>query len=69
MSDPILCEQLAEYVVALKFESIATAAVERAKAIVLHNLAAAFGGLGTDQVDKALDLIARMKGPNLERFG
>src|SRR6266576_2063262 len=62
MSDPTLCERLAEYVVALKFESIHKDAIERAKAIILHNLAIAFGGIGTDQVNKALELIGRTTG-------
>ncbi len=57
MSGPTLCEQLAKHVVSLKFEAIHEDAVERAKAIILHDLAIAFGGLGTDQVDKALELI------------
>ena len=62
MSDRTLCERLAEYVVSLKFEAIHRDAVERAKAIILHNLAIAFGGIGTDQVDKALELISRSGG-------
>jgi 2-methylcitrate dehydratase PrpD len=62
MSAPTLCEQLAEHVVSLKFEAIHKDASERAKAIILHDLAIAFGGLGTDQVDKALALIGRRAG-------
>src|SRR5882724_10104135 len=62
MSDATLCEQLAAYVVSLKFGSIHAEAIERAKAIVLHDLAIAFGGLGTDQVNKALQLIGRTAG-------
>lgn len=62
MSDPTLCEQLAEHVVSLQFESIHADAIERAKAVILHDLAVAFGGVGTDQVNKALELIGRTSG-------
>lgn len=62
MSEPTLCERLAEYVVSQQFESIPKDAIERAKAVVLYNLAVAFGGVGTDQVNKALELTGRTAG-------
>jgi 2-methylcitrate dehydratase PrpD len=62
MPEATLCEQLADYVVSLRFDSIHHDAIERAKAIVLHNLAVSFGGVGTDQVNKALEFAGRSAG-------
>ena len=56
MSSKTLCQHLAEYVVALQPQALPGEVIEKAKAIVLHNLAISFGGIGTDQVNKALEL-------------
>jgi 2-methylcitrate dehydratase PrpD len=58
-----LCEQLAEYVVGLRFESLPREVVSKAQDVILHNLAVAFGGVGTDQYNKAVDFVERRPGP------
>lgn len=63
MSSKMLCEQMAEYVVALRFETIPAEVIAKTKSVFLHNLAISFGGVGTDQVDKAIELVARRAGP------
>lgn len=63
MAGQTLCEQLAEYVIGLRFESIPREAVSKAQDVILHNLAVAFGGVGTDQFNKAIDFVERRSGP------
>lgn len=58
-----LCEQLAEYVVGLRFESLPQEVVSKAQDVILHNLAVAFGGIGTDQYNKAVEFAERRPGP------
>src|SRR5262245_33778547 len=58
-----LCEQLADYVVGLRFESLPSEVVNKAQDVILHNLAVAFGGVGTDQYNKAVDFVERRPGP------
>lgn len=63
LSDKTLCEQLAEYVVGLRFESLPREVVSKAQDVILHNLAVAFGGVDTDQYNKAVDFVERRPGP------
>jgi 2-methylcitrate dehydratase PrpD len=63
MPSKMLCEQMAEYVVSLRFEAIPPEVIAKAKSVFLHNLAISFGGIGTDQVIKALELVERREGP------
>lgn len=63
MSDKTLCEQLADYVVGLRFDSIPREAVRKAQDVILHDLAVAFGGVGTDQFNRALDFAETRGGP------
>ena len=62
MSNHTLCQNLAEYIVSLQAPVLPREVIDKAKAIVLHNLAISFGGVGTDQVNKALKLIERRHG-------
>jgi 2-methylcitrate dehydratase PrpD len=62
MSNQTLCQSLAEYIVSLQPHVLPREVVEKAKAIVLHNLAISFGGVGTDQVNKALELVESRNG-------
>lgn len=62
MSSKMLCEQLADYVVSAQFESIPDEVIEKTKGVFLHNLAICFGGAGTDQVNKAIELVERRMG-------
>ena len=57
MSTKTLSQHLAEYIVSVQPQALPSEVVEKAKAIVLHNLAISFGGIGTDQVNKALELV------------
>src|SRR5512144_2589738 len=57
MSSKTLSQHLAEYIVSVQPRALPREVVEKAKAIVLHNLAISFGGIGTDQVNKALMLV------------
>ena len=52
-----LVHRLAEPVVALSFADIPRDVVEKAKLVILHNLAVALGGVGTEQVRIALQSI------------
>lgn len=61
--DKTLCERLAEYVVGLRFDSLPHEVVSKAQDVILHNLAVAFGGVGTDQYNKAVDFVERRPGP------
>lgn len=61
--DKTLCEQLSEYVVGLRFESIPHEVISKAQDVILHNLAVAFGGVGTDQYNKAIDFVEHRPGP------
>ena len=62
MSNETLSQHLAEYIVALQPQALPREVVEKAKSIVLHNLAISFGGVGTDQVNKALKLVESREG-------
>src|SRR5262245_18539578 len=62
-SDKTLCERLAEYVVGLRFESFPDEVVSKTKDVILHNLASSFGGVGTDQYNKAVEFVERRAGP------
>jgi 2-methylcitrate dehydratase PrpD len=62
MSDETLCERLAAYAIGLRFESIPREAINKAQDVILHNLAVAFGGVGTDQFNKAVDFAAARSG-------
>jgi len=59
MTNKTLCHRLADYIVALQPKALPREVVEKAKAVVLHNLSISFGGVGTDQVNKALRLVDR----------
>ncbi len=59
MSDKTLCQRLAHYIVSLQPQALPCEAVEKTKAVILHNLSISFGGVGTDQVNKALTLVDR----------
>jgi 2-methylcitrate dehydratase PrpD len=63
MSDETLCERLAAYAIGLRFESIPREVVTKAQDVILHNLAVAFGAVGTDQFNKGVDFAAARSGP------
>lgn len=62
MSSKTLCEELADYVVSAKFAMLPAPVVEKAKQVFLHNLAICFGGAGTEQVNKAIELVKTRAG-------
>ena len=62
MSDKTLCQHLAKYLVSFQPHALPSEVIEKAKSIVLHNLAISFGGVGTDQVNKALALVDGRQG-------
>ena len=62
MSVKTLCQHLAEYVVSLRPQALPSEVIGKSKSIVLHNLAISFGGVGTDQVNKALVLVDGYQG-------
>lgn len=62
MSEKMLCHRLAEHIISMRFDAIPREVVEKAKAVAAHDIAIAFGGVGTDQVNKALDLIEHREG-------
>ncbi len=61
-SQKTLCQHLADYVASLRFEAIPREVIEKAKQVFLHNIAVAFGGVGTDEGRKALDFITSRQG-------
>jgi 2-methylcitrate dehydratase PrpD len=61
--DKTLCERLAEYVVGQRFESLPPEVVSKAQDVILHDLAVALGGIGTDQYNKAVEFVERRPGP------
>jgi len=62
-SGKTLSEQLAQYVVGLRFESLPREVVSKAQAVILHDLAVGLGGVGTDQYNRAVDFVERRPGP------
>lgn len=63
MSKKLLCHRLAEYVVSMRNDAIPPEVVAKARAVSAHDISISFAGVGTDQVNKSIDLIERREGP------
>jgi 2-methylcitrate dehydratase PrpD len=59
MNPKPLAERFADYACAVRFDDLPREVVDKTKAIILHDLAVAFGGLATEEAKVALDHIAR----------